>query len=107
MVNAVGAGSYQKITRHPQVGPCRRVQRPPCLYRDEMEEVGGEVPVISRPGKPSTGFVGARYPPAIGLRVRATWPLAWPTPLVLPPSLGARGGTGLQGEGLLGCWRWP
>ena len=102
MVNAVGVESCRKITRHPQVGPCRRVQRPPCLYREEMEEVGGEVPVISWPGRPPTGFVGARYPPAIGLRVRATQPLVWPTPLVLPPSLGAIGGFGLQGEGLLG-----
>ena len=50
MVNAVGAESCRKIIHHPSVGQCRRVQQPPCLYRDEMEEVGGEVPVISRPG---------------------------------------------------------
>ena len=68
-----------------------------------MEEVGGEVPVIYRPGRPLTGFVGTRYPPAIGSRVRATQPPTWPTPLVLPPSLGARGRTSLQGEGFLGC----
>ena len=66
-----------------------------------MEEVGGEVPLIYLPSRPPTGFVGARYPPTIGSRVRATQPPAWPAPLVLPPSLGARGGTGLQGEGLL------
>ena len=48
MVNVVGAESCRKITRHPLVGQCHRVQRPPCLYRDEMEEVGGEVPVISQ-----------------------------------------------------------
>ena len=104
MVNAMGAESCRKITRHPPVGQCRQVQRPPCLYQDEMDEVGGEVLVISRPGRPPTGFVGARYPLAIGSRVHATRPSAWPAPLVLPPSLGARGGTGLQGEGLLGCW---
>ena len=104
MVNVVGAESCRKIIRHPSVGQCRRVQRPPCIYRDEMEEVGREVPVTYRPGKPLTGFAGARYPPAIGSRVRATRPPAWPAPLVLPPSLGAKGGTILQGEGLLGCW---
>ena len=104
MVNVMGAESCQKITRHPSVGQCRRVQRPPRLYQDAMEEVGGQVPVISRPGWPPTGFTGAHHPPAIGSRVRAIRPPTWPTPLVLPPFLGARGGTGLQGEGLLGCW---
>ena len=74
MVNAVGAKSCRKITRHPPVGQCRRVQRPPCLCRDEMEEVGREVPVISRLGWPPTGFTGAHYPLAIGSRVRATRP---------------------------------
>ena len=92
------------ITRHPSVGQCHRVQRPPCLCRDEMEKVGEDVPVISRPGWPPTGFACAHYPPAIGSRVLATRPLAWPAPLVLPPSLGAKGGTGLQGDGLLGYW---
>ena len=87
MVNIVGAESCQKITRHSPVGQCRRVQRPPCLYRDEMEELGGEVPVISGLGRPPTRFAGARYPPAIGSRVRSTWPPDWPAPLVLPPSL--------------------
>ena len=104
MVNVVGAESCRKIIRHPPVGQCRRVQWPPCLYRDEMEGVGGEVPVIYRSGRPPTGFAGACYPPVIGSGVRATRPPAWPAPLVLPPSFGARGGTGLQGEGLLGCW---
>ena len=47
MVNAVGAESCRKITHHLPIGQCRRVQRPPYLYRDKMEEVGGEVPVIS------------------------------------------------------------
>ena len=104
MVNGVGAESCRKITHHPPVGQCRRVQRPFFLCRDEMEEVGGEVPVISRPGLPPVGFAGAHYLPAIGSRVRATRPFAWPAPLVLPPSLGARGGIGLQGDGLLDCW---
>ena len=104
MVNVVGAESCRKITRHSPVGQCCRVQRPLCLCRDEIEKVGGEVPVISRPGWPSTGFIGAHYPLAIGSRVRATWPSTWPAPLILPPSLGARGGTGLQGDGLLDCW---
>ena len=44
------AKSCQKITRHLPVGQCRQVQRPPYLCQDEMEEVGEEVPVISRPG---------------------------------------------------------
>ena len=92
MVNVVGAESCRKITRHPPVGQYRRVQQPPCLYWDEMEEVGG---VISRPGWPPIGFAGARYPPVIGSRVRVTRPPAWPAPLVLPPFLGTRGGTGL------------
>ena len=72
MVNVVGAESCRKITRHPLVGQCRRVQRPPCLCRDEMEEVGGEVLVISRPGWLPTGFAGAHYPPAIGSCVHTT-----------------------------------
>ena len=60
--------------------------------------------MISRPGWPPTGFVGVNYLPIIGSNVRATRPSAWPAPLVLPPSLGARGGTGLQRDGLLDCW---
>ena len=98
MVNTIGAESCRKITRHPSVGQCRRVQRPPCLYRDKMEEVGGEVPEISRPGRPPTGFAGAHYPPTIGSHVHATRSPAWPTPLVLPPSLGARGELVFKGK---------
>ena len=101
MVNVVGAESCRKITRHLPVVQCRRVQRPPCLCRDEQEDVGEEVPVISRPGWPSTGFAGAHYPPVIGSRFRVTRLPAWPAPLVFPPFLGARGGTGLQRDGLL------
>ena len=59
--------------------------------------------MISRSSWPPTGFTDAHYPPAIISRVRATRPFAWPAPLVLPPSLGARGGTSLQGDGLLDC----
>ena len=104
MVNVVGEESCRKIIHHQPVGQCHRVQRPSCLYRDEMEEVGGEVPVSYRLGRPPIEFTGTRYPPVIGSRVRATRPPAWPAPLVLPPSLGAIGGTSLQGEGFLGCW---
>ena len=53
---------------------------------------------------PPTEFAGAHYPPVIGSRVSATRPSAWPAPLVLPPSLGSREGTSLQGDGLLDCW---
>ena len=104
MVNAVGAESCWKKTRHPPVGQCFRVQQPPCLCWDEMEEVGLEVPMVSRPGWPPTGFAGAYYPLVFGSRVLGTRPLAWTPPVVLPPSLSAIGGTGLQWDGLLGCW---
>ena len=104
MVNDVGVESCRKITCLPPVGQCRQVQWPLCLCLDEMEEVGEEVPMISRPGWPPTGFAGAHYPPTIGSRVHATWPSSWLAPLVLPPSLGARGGTSLLGDGLLDCW---
>ena len=57
-----------------------------------------------RPGKPPTGFASARYPLEISSHVRTTQPPAWPGSLVFPPSHGAKGGTGLQGEGFLGCW---
>ena len=69
-------GRKEKITRHPPIGQCYQVQWPLCLCRDEMVEVGGEVPVISRHGWPPTGFAGAHYPPVIGLGVRATRPSA-------------------------------
>ena len=70
MVNVVGVEICQKIIHHPSVGQCRWVQQRPCLYLDEMEEVGGEVPVTYRLGKPPIGFIGARYPPVIGSLVR-------------------------------------
>ena len=63
--------------------------------------MGGEGLVIARPGRPPTGFTDARFLLAMGLPVRAVQPPAWPIPLVLPPILGARGGTGLRGLGLL------
>ena len=57
--------------------------------------MGDEVPTIARPGWPPTGFVGAHFPPTIGLPVRAIRPSVGPAPLVLLPSLGVSGGTGL------------
>ena len=66
--------------------------------------MGREVPFISWPDWPPIRFAGAHYLLAIGSRVRATRPSAWPAPLVLPPSLRAKGGTSLQGDGLLDCW---
>ena len=66
-----------------------------------MAEMGWLAPAIACPGRPLTGFAGAHFPPVIGSPVRAIRPSVGPAPLVLLPSLGARGGTGLQGLGLL------
>ena len=63
--------------------------------------MGGEVPAIARLGRPPTGFAGAHFPPSTGSPIRAIRPSAGPAPLVLLPSLSARGGTGLRGPGLL------
>ena len=60
--------------------------------------MGREVPAVARPGWPPTGFAGAHFP-----HVHAIRPSAGPAPLVLLPSLGARGGIGLQGPGSLDC----
>ena len=103
MVNGVGVGNCQRIARHPSVGRCRPAQLPLCIYRDGKEEMGGEVPAIVRPGRRPTGFACAYFPPATGSLVRAIWPSARPAPLVLLPSLGARGETSLQGLGSLDC----
>ena len=65
--------------------------------------MGGEVPAIARPDQPPTGFVGAHFPPTTSSPVRAIRPFVGPAPLVLLPSLGANGGTGLQGLGSLNC----
>ena len=86
----MGAENCRKIAHHPPVGQCRPVWRPLCLCRDRKEEVGGEVPAISLPGWPPTGFTDAHFPPAIGSPVRAIRPSAGPTPLALLPSLDAR-----------------
>ena len=102
----MGAENCRKIARHPPVGQCHPVWRPLCLCRDGKEEVGGEVLAISLPGWPPTGFVGTHFPPATGSPVRAIRPSVEPDPLALLQSLDARGGTGLQGAGLLDCWTW-
>ena len=68
-----------------------------------MAEMGGPALAIARPSRPSAGFAGSYFPPAIGSPVRAIRPSAGPAPLVLLPSLGASGGTGLQGLGSLEC----
>ena len=103
MVNGVGAGNCQRTDRHPPVDRCRPAQRALCLCQDGKEGMGGEVPTVALPGRPPTEFVGAHFLPAIGSPVRAIRPSVGPDPLVLFPSLGARGGTGLQGPGSLDC----
>ena len=103
MVNGGGAGNCRKIARHPLVDRCRPARQPLCLCRDGIAEMGGQAPAIAHPGRPPTGLVGAHFPPATGSPVRAIRPSAEPIPLVLLPSLGARGGTGLQGLGSLEC----
>ena len=65
--------------------------------------MGGKVLVIARPGRPSTGFARAHFLPATKSLVRIVRPLAWPALPVLLPTLGARGGTGLQGLSSLDC----
>ena len=101
MVNGVGAGNCRRIARHPSVDRCRPAQRPLCLCRDGKKEMDGEVPAIAWPGRPPTRFTGAHFPPATDSPVRAIRPSVGPAPLVLLPSLSARGGTGLRGLGLL------
>ena len=64
---------------------------------------GGEALAMARPDRLPTRFAGARFLPATGLPVHAVRPSTWPAPLVLPPVLGARGGTGLRGLGSLDC----
>ena len=65
--------------------------------------MGREVPAVARRGQPPTGFTGAHFLPATDSPVRAIRPYAEPAPLVLLPSLGARGGFGLQGPDSLDC----
>ena len=101
MVNCVGAGNCRRIASHPPIDRCRPAQRPLYLCQDGMKEMGGEVLAIARPDRPPTRFAGAHFPPATGSPVRAIWPSVGPASLILLPSLGARGGTGLRGPGLL------
>ena len=103
MVNGAGAGNCRRIAHHPSVDRYRPAQRLLCLCRDGKEEMGGEVLASARPGRPPTGFVGAHFLPATGSPICATRPSTWPAPLVLLPSLGARGGTDLQGLSSLDC----
>ena len=55
--------------------------------------MGGEALGIGRPSQPPIGFADACFLPAIGSLIRAVRPPAWPAPLVLLPTPGARGGT--------------
>ena len=103
MVNSAGARNCWRIARHPLVDRYRLAQRPLYLCRDGKEEMGGEVPAITQPGRTPTEFAGAHFPPATGSPVRAIRSSVWPAPLVLLPSLDARGGTGLQGLSSLDC----
>ena len=61
----------------------------------------GEVLASARLGRPPSGFAGAHFLPTTGSPIRAIQPSTWPAPLILLPSLGARGGTDLQGLSLL------
>ena len=103
MVISGGAGNFRQIARHPSVDRCCSAQQPLCLCRDGMAEMGGPAPAIARPSRPLAGFAGAHFPPVICSPVRAIRPSVGPAPLVLLPSLGAKGGTGLQGLGSLEC----
>ena len=103
MVIDGGAGNFRKIARHPPVDRCCPAQQPLCLCRDGMAEMGGPAPAIAWPGQPPGVFVGAHFPPTTSSPVRAIRPSIEPAPLVLLPSLSARGGTGFQGLGSLEC----
>ena len=92
MVNGTGVGNCRRIAHHPSVDQHRPAQRPLYLGRDGKEVTGGEVPAITRPSRLPTGFTGAYFPLTTGLPVLAIRPSAWPAPLILLPSLCARGG---------------
>ena len=89
--------------RHPPVDLYRSAQRALCLCQDENEGMGGEVPTVARPGQPPTEFACTHFLPATGSSVRAIQPFAELAPLILLPSPGAIGGTGLQGPSSLDC----
>ena len=57
--------------------------------------------MIAQPGQPPIGFAGAYFPLVTSSPVLAIRPSIGPAPLVLLPSLGARGGIGLRGSGSL------
>ena len=65
--------------------------------------MGGKVPVIARPGRPSIGFTTAHFLVVTDSSVRVVWPPTWPVLPVLLLALGARGGTGLRGLSSLDC----
>ena len=67
---------------------------------------GREVLAIARLGRPLIGFTDAHFLPATGSLVRAVRPSTWHAPLVLLPSLGARGGTSLRGLSSLDFQSW-
>ena len=68
--------------------------------------MGRAVPASARPGWPPSEFAGTYFPPTIDFPVRAIRPFSWPAPLVLLPSLGSRGGIGLQGLNSLDYLSW-
>ena len=103
MVNGVGAGNYRRIAHHPLEDRYHPTQRPLCLCRDGKEEMGREVLASARPGRPPIGFAGTHFLSTTGSPVRATRLSAWPATLVFLPSLGTRGGTGLQRLSSLDC----
>ena len=101
MVNGVGAGNCRRIIHHLPADQYHPAQRLLYLCRDGKEKKGGEVPATARPCRLPTGFTNAHFLLTTGSPVRVTRPFAWPSPLVLLPFLGARGGDDLQGLGLL------
>ena len=62
---------------------------------------GGSRSCSPRPA--STEFAGAHFLPSTGSPVRAIRRSVEPAPPILLPSLGAKGGAGLQGPGSLDC----
>ena len=67
------------------------------LPEDSSSSAGRSISSGAGTSLPPTEFASAHFLPATGSPVHAIRPSAWPAPLVLLPSLDARGGTGLQG----------